>query len=188
MHDALHFEIVPRPVGERYRPLHQGRDVIDPFGRQSGQGSAIHQPRRPLVTETGTGGRGHCHPAIHAGNAGRHTKIQAQLAEQGATALHMIGNAVAQVDVVVPARCFVQETVEGDQTDNMAGGGIQLAGDDRDSTIRDAGEMFLHLQADLKRTMGSAAVTGYGTVHRGKQVTFAKYLHRWHAPAGYHLL
>jgi hypothetical protein len=84
--------------------------------------------------------------------AGLHAKLVAELLQQPAGAEHVIGDAVAEQDVIVAARLFMQEGIESDDTANFSFGQLQQGGELCDCRPGDVREPVLELAKILQQT------------------------------------
>ena len=127
--------------------------LVDAAGRQHHQRAAIDEAGGALVAQAGAGGAVHGHQAIGAGDAFGHVQTLAELGDQGIVAQHAVGDAVADIDRVAPARLEAEEMVEAH---HAADGGVAqapLLHQGVDGLVRDVTEVGLDGAQDLQQVL-----------------------------------
>jgi hypothetical protein len=81
------------------------------------------------------------------------------LRQQIARAEHLVGDIVAEQDVVLPARLFMQECIELDDTANLGSGYIQCPGELVDGRSGNAVELMLNLAQVLQKVRALCLVS-----------------------------
>jgi len=90
--------------------------------------AVIVRTAKEIARSDGTYIRFDGNSAVLARNTGFDTQSCAQVIQQVTTAEHMIGDTVAEQDVVITAWCFMQERVKTNHTPNMCLGQVQGGG------------------------------------------------------------